>query len=97
MAFSDNFTFVLVCVRFALAYLIMLILNVCFSFRSVLNTSSLLCDCYMQWLGPWLTDNHFQHSVSAACAHPASLFGRSVLSVSPELFVCGQSGLLFIF
>uniref|UniRef100_A0A674N536 Leucine rich repeats and immunoglobulin like domains 2 n=1 Tax=Takifugu rubripes TaxID=31033 RepID=A0A674N536_TAKRU len=54
----------------------------------VLNTSSLLCDCYMQWLGPWLTDNQFQQSVSAVCAHPANLFGRSVLSISPELFVC---------
>lgn len=48
----------------------------------------------MQWLGPWLTDNQFQQSVSAVCAHPANLFGRSVLSISPELFVCGQSGFL---
>lgn len=48
----------------------------------------------MQWLGPWLTDNQFQQSVSAVCAHPATLFGRSVLSISPELFVCGQSGFL---
>uniref|UniRef100_A0A671YKT5 Leucine rich repeats and immunoglobulin like domains 2 n=1 Tax=Sparus aurata TaxID=8175 RepID=A0A671YKT5_SPAAU len=54
----------------------------------VLNTSSLLCDCHMQWLGPWLTDSQFQQSVSAICAHPASLLGRSVLSISAEEFVC---------
>uniref|UniRef100_A0A673A3K6 Leucine-rich repeats and immunoglobulin-like domains 2 n=1 Tax=Sphaeramia orbicularis TaxID=375764 RepID=A0A673A3K6_9TELE len=54
----------------------------------ILNTSSLLCDCHMQWLGPWLTDRPFQHSVSAICAHPASLFGRNVLSISPDEFVC---------
>ncbi|XP_015252004.1 PREDICTED: leucine-rich repeats and immunoglobulin-like domains protein 2 [Cyprinodon variegatus] len=54
----------------------------------VLNTSSLLCDCHMQWLGPWLTENHFHQSVSAVCAHPADLFGRSVLSISPDEFVC---------
>uniref|UniRef100_A0A3Q3WQL5 Ig-like domain-containing protein n=1 Tax=Mola mola TaxID=94237 RepID=A0A3Q3WQL5_MOLML len=56
--------------------------------KVILNTSSLLCDCHMQWLGPWLTDSHFQQSVSAVCAHPASLLGRNVLSISPEVFVC---------
>uniref|UniRef100_A0A8C6LP20 Leucine rich repeats and immunoglobulin like domains 2 n=1 Tax=Nothobranchius furzeri TaxID=105023 RepID=A0A8C6LP20_NOTFU len=54
----------------------------------VLNTSSLLCDCHMQWLGPWLTESQFQHSVLAVCAHPANLFGRAVLSISPDEFVC---------
>uniref|UniRef100_A0A7N9AXT2 Leucine-rich repeats and immunoglobulin-like domains 2 n=1 Tax=Mastacembelus armatus TaxID=205130 RepID=A0A7N9AXT2_9TELE len=57
----------------------------------ILNTSSLLCDCHMQWLGPWLADSQFhgrQQSVSAVCAHPVSLLGRSVLFISPEEFVC---------
>uniref|UniRef100_A0A3P9KR96 Leucine-rich repeats and immunoglobulin-like domains 2 n=1 Tax=Oryzias latipes TaxID=8090 RepID=A0A3P9KR96_ORYLA len=54
----------------------------------VLNTSSLLCDCHMQWLGPWLSESPFLQSVSAVCAHPADLFGRNVLSISPEEFVC---------
>uniref|UniRef100_A0A8D3CRH3 Leucine-rich repeats and immunoglobulin-like domains 2 n=1 Tax=Scophthalmus maximus TaxID=52904 RepID=A0A8D3CRH3_SCOMX len=54
----------------------------------VLNTSSLLCDCHMQWLGPWLKDHEFHQSVSAVCAHPATLLGRSVLTVTPEEFVC---------
>ncbi|CDQ67307.1 unnamed protein product [Oncorhynchus mykiss] len=53
-----------------------------------LNTSSLLCDCQLQFLGPWLTDNRFLQSVSAMCAHPASLLGRNVLSVSLEELVC---------
>ncbi|XP_010788978.1 leucine-rich repeats and immunoglobulin-like domains protein 2 [Notothenia coriiceps] len=54
----------------------------------VLNTSSLLCDCHMQWLGPWLTENSFLQSVSAVCAHPASLLAHNVLSVGPQEFVC---------
>ncbi|XP_043978128.1 leucine-rich repeats and immunoglobulin-like domains protein 2 isoform X2 [Gambusia affinis] len=54
----------------------------------VLNSSSLLCDCHMQWLGPWLTEGQFLQSVSAVCAHPAGLLGRSILSISPEEFVC---------
>uniref|UniRef100_A0A665TCK7 Ig-like domain-containing protein n=1 Tax=Echeneis naucrates TaxID=173247 RepID=A0A665TCK7_ECHNA len=58
------------------------------SVHSVLNTSSLLCDCHMQWLGPWLTDSPFQQSVSAVCAHPVSLLGRNVLVIGPEEFVC---------
>ncbi|XP_034021725.1 leucine-rich repeats and immunoglobulin-like domains protein 2 isoform X2 [Thalassophryne amazonica] len=53
-----------------------------------LNTSSLLCDCHLQWLGQWLIDSHFQLSASVVCAHPANLLGRSVLSISPDEFVC---------
>ncbi|XP_053724937.1 leucine-rich repeats and immunoglobulin-like domains protein 2 [Synchiropus splendidus] len=54
----------------------------------ILNTSSLLCDCHMRWFGPWLTDTRFESSVTAVCAHPASLLGRSVLSVTPDEFIC---------
>ena len=57
---------------------------------SMLNTTSLLCDCQLQWLGQWLIDSHFHQSVSAVCAHPASLVGRDILSVTAEEFVCGQ-------
>lgn len=66
-----------------------------FSVLSVLNTSSLLCDCHMQWLGPWMSQSLFQPSVSAVCAHPANLLGRSVLTVGAEEFVCGKSFVLF--
>ncbi|KAJ8360480.1 hypothetical protein SKAU_G00170050 [Synaphobranchus kaupii] len=54
----------------------------------LLNSSSLLCDCQLQWMGRWLTGSNFQNSVAAVCAHPASLLGRSVLSVTPNEFVC---------
>uniref|UniRef100_A0AAV2M781 Ig-like domain-containing protein n=1 Tax=Knipowitschia caucasica TaxID=637954 RepID=A0AAV2M781_KNICA len=54
----------------------------------VLNTSSLLCDCHMQWLPPWLLDKPFQTSVFAVCAHPANLLGQSVLTISQDSFVC---------
>ncbi|XP_077191044.1 leucine-rich repeats and immunoglobulin-like domains protein 2 [Paroedura picta] len=54
----------------------------------VLNTSSLLCDCQLKWLVPWMTQHHFQEAVSVACAHPAWLAGQNVLSVDPEDFVC---------
>lgn len=54
----------------------------------ILNSSSLLCDCHMQWLAPWLMDKPFQQSVSAVCAHPATLLGQSVLSISADSFVC---------
>ncbi|XP_030632537.1 leucine-rich repeats and immunoglobulin-like domains protein 2 [Chanos chanos] len=55
-----------------------------------LNTSSLLCDCQLQWLAQWLIDSHFQQSCTAVCAHPPALSGRSVLSVRPEEFVCND-------
>ncbi|XP_017553323.1 leucine-rich repeats and immunoglobulin-like domains protein 2 [Pygocentrus nattereri] len=55
-----------------------------------LNTSSLLCDCQLTWLGQWLTDGHFQQSCSAVCAHPARLAGRSIFTVRPEEFVCND-------
>ncbi|XP_056461456.1 leucine-rich repeats and immunoglobulin-like domains protein 2 isoform X2 [Gadus chalcogrammus] len=54
----------------------------------MLNTTSLLCDCQLQWLGQWLIDSHFHQSVSAVCAHPANLVGRDILSVTAEEFVC---------
>ncbi|XP_059426550.1 leucine-rich repeats and immunoglobulin-like domains protein 2 [Carassius carassius] len=55
-----------------------------------LNTSSLLCDCQLQWLGQWLIDSQFQQSCTAICAHPAFLAGSSVLVIKPEEFVCND-------
>ncbi|XP_018616249.1 leucine-rich repeats and immunoglobulin-like domains protein 2 isoform X1 [Scleropages formosus] len=54
----------------------------------LMNTSSLLCDCQLQWLAQWLKEHHFEQSVTAVCAHPASLLGHSILSLSPEELVC---------
>lgn len=65
--------------------------NACkFVFVSDLNTSSLLCDCQLQWLAKWLIDNRFQQSCIAVCAHPASLAGSSVFVVKPEEFICSE-------
>lgn len=55
-----------------------------------LNSSSLLCDCQLQWLGQWLINSRFQQSCTAVCAHPAFLAGSSVLAVKPEEFVCSD-------
>ncbi|KAI7807735.1 leucine-rich repeats and immunoglobulin-like domains protein 2 [Triplophysa rosa] len=54
-----------------------------------LNTSSLLCDCQLQWLSKWLI-NRFQQSCMVVCAHPASLAGSSVIMIKPEEFVCND-------
>lgn len=54
----------------------------------LLNSSSLLCDCQLQWLAPWLAGRPFQRSVTAVCAHPSSLMGRSLLTLSPDLLLC---------
>ncbi|XP_072002918.1 leucine-rich repeats and immunoglobulin-like domains protein 3 [Engystomops pustulosus] len=53
-----------------------------------LNTSSLLCDCQLKWLPHWLTENRLQTFVNANCAHPQSLKGKSIFSVSSDGFVC---------
>ncbi|XP_069843818.1 leucine-rich repeats and immunoglobulin-like domains protein 3 isoform X2 [Dipodomys merriami] len=53
-----------------------------------LNTSSLLCDCQLKWLPQWVAENNFQSFVSAICAHPQLLKGRSIFAISPDGFVC---------
>lgn len=55
-----------------------------------LNTSSLLCDCQLQWLGQWMIDGRFQQSCIAVCAYPAFLAGSSVFVVKPEEFICND-------
>ncbi|XP_063303030.1 leucine-rich repeats and immunoglobulin-like domains protein 3 [Pelobates fuscus] len=53
-----------------------------------LNTSSLLCDCHLQWLPRWLAENNYETYVNASCAHPQILKGRNIFMVNPEGFVC---------
>ncbi|XP_077121492.1 leucine-rich repeats and immunoglobulin-like domains protein 3 isoform X1 [Ranitomeya variabilis] len=53
-----------------------------------LNTSSLLCDCQLKWLPPWLTENKLQTFVKANCAHPQTLKDKSIFSVRADGFVC---------
>uniref|UniRef100_A0A8C1DNF8 Leucine-rich repeats and immunoglobulin-like domains 2 n=1 Tax=Cyprinus carpio carpio TaxID=630221 RepID=A0A8C1DNF8_CYPCA len=59
-----------------------------------LNSSSLLCDCQLQWLGQWLIDSQFQQSCTAVCAHPAFLAGSSVLVIKPEEFPCNKISMI---
>ncbi|XP_069332142.1 leucine-rich repeats and immunoglobulin-like domains protein 1 isoform X6 [Eulemur rufifrons] len=53
-----------------------------------ISSDSFLCDCQLKWLPPWLTGRMLQAFVTATCAHPESLKGQSIFSVSPESFVC---------
>ncbi|KAJ8249764.1 hypothetical protein COCON_G00229800 [Conger conger] len=53
-----------------------------------LNTSSLLCDCQLKWLPPWVAERGFSPFINASCAHPLTLKGRSLFAVSQEDFVC---------
>uniref|UniRef100_A0A672QUH9 Leucine-rich repeats and immunoglobulin-like domains protein 3 n=1 Tax=Sinocyclocheilus grahami TaxID=75366 RepID=A0A672QUH9_SINGR len=55
-----------------------------------LNTSSLLCDCQLKWLSPWVAEHAFLPLVNASCAHPHLLKGRSVFAVAHDEFVCGD-------
>ncbi|XP_038675482.1 leucine-rich repeats and immunoglobulin-like domains protein 2 [Scyliorhinus canicula] len=53
-----------------------------------LNTSSLLCDCQLKWLPQFLVEKQFQHMVTADCAHPAWLAGKSIFNVDAEDYIC---------
>uniref|UniRef100_A0A8C5VQW9 Leucine rich repeats and immunoglobulin like domains 1 n=1 Tax=Microcebus murinus TaxID=30608 RepID=A0A8C5VQW9_MICMU len=53
-----------------------------------ISSDSFLCDCQLKWLPPWLAGRTLQPFVTATCAHPESLKGRSIFSVSPDSFVC---------
>ncbi|XP_073425848.1 leucine-rich repeats and immunoglobulin-like domains protein 1 isoform X1 [Dendrobates tinctorius] len=53
-----------------------------------INSESLLCDCHLKWLPPWLTSRKLQSNVKALCAHPESLQNKSVFSVPLRSFVC---------
>ncbi|XP_064450037.1 leucine-rich repeats and immunoglobulin-like domains protein 1 isoform X7 [Mirounga angustirostris] len=53
-----------------------------------ISSDSFLCDCQLKWLPTWLVGRTLQASVTATCAHPEALKGRSIFSVPPESFVC---------
>nr|XP_020752211.1 leucine-rich repeats and immunoglobulin-like domains protein 1 isoform X2 [Odocoileus virginianus texanus] len=53
-----------------------------------ISSDSFLCDCQLKWLPPWLLGRTLQGFVTATCAHPEALKGRSIFSVPPESFVC---------
>ncbi|XP_032898195.1 leucine-rich repeats and immunoglobulin-like domains protein 2 [Amblyraja radiata] len=54
----------------------------------VLNTSSLLCDCQLKWLPQFLIEKKFSHMVTAKCAHPVWLAGKSIFNIDVEDYIC---------
>lgn len=56
-----------------------------------LNSSSLLCDCQLKWLPPWLDANGaLAATVDLKCGHPEPLVGSVVQNVSIHNFTCGK-------
>ncbi|XP_057363619.1 leucine-rich repeats and immunoglobulin-like domains protein 1 isoform X2 [Manis pentadactyla] len=53
-----------------------------------ISSDSLLCDCQLKWLPPWLLGRMLHVFVTATCAHPEALKGQSIFSVPLESFVC---------
>lgn len=53
-----------------------------------LSSTTLLCDCELQWLPEWLTQAGFHTSVTARCAHPEWLKGKSIFEIDKEDFTC---------
>ncbi|KAG7495349.1 leucine-rich repeats and immunoglobulin-like domains protein 1 [Solea senegalensis] len=54
----------------------------------LIQSDSFLCDCQLHWLPEWLLTRGLQAGVEAACAHPESLKGTSVLQAPSRSFVC---------
>ncbi|KAM6928381.1 leucine-rich repeats and immunoglobulin-like domains protein 1 [Xenentodon cancila] len=54
----------------------------------VIQSSSFLCDCQLQWLPGWVVSRGLQAGVNASCAHPASSQGTSIFEAPSNSFVC---------
>ncbi|XP_069692853.1 leucine-rich repeats and immunoglobulin-like domains protein 3 isoform X2 [Periplaneta americana] len=54
----------------------------------LINTSSLLCDCKLEWFPSWLGKIMFQTPIVTVCAYPEWLKGKSLTQVHPENFTC---------
>lgn len=55
----------------------------------MLNTTSLLCDCNLQWFAEWLRAKAFK--AHAICSYPAWLRGVPLLDVPVNNFTCGSN------
>ena len=53
-----------------------------------LNSSSVLCDCYLKWLPRWLNETGVTGAGEASCAHPETLKGRPIMQVPYESYTC---------
>ncbi|KAM9409703.1 leucine-rich repeats and immunoglobulin-like domains protein 1 [Pholidichthys leucotaenia] len=54
----------------------------------VIQSSSFLCDCQLQWLPDWLVTRGLQAGINATCAHPENLKGTSIFEAPSSSFVC---------
>lgn len=56
----------------------------------LINSGSLLCDCYLKWFPKWLNDTSGLHRshVTATCAHPEQLKGQMITFVPYESYTC---------
>ena len=53
-----------------------------------INSSSLLCDCYLKWFPVWLHESKVVGSDEAACAHPQSLKGTTIDVIPQDQYLC---------
>ena len=56
----------------------------------LLNSGSMLCDCYLKWFPKWLNETVGLHKgqVTATCAHPEQLKGQFITYVPYESYTC---------
>ena len=66
-------------------------IDLLFSFVSrFLNSSSMLCDCQLEWFPEWINQAGHRTTVQAECAHPEALLGQDIFSVESRDFTCGK-------
>ncbi|XP_067934763.1 leucine-rich repeats and immunoglobulin-like domains protein 2 isoform X2 [Watersipora subatra] len=53
-----------------------------------MDTSSLVCDCKISWLPPWLEQRGMSSTVEGRCAHPPALVGQSIFEIELQRFEC---------
>lgn len=54
-----------------------------------LNTSTLLCDCNLQWFAEWLQENRYMTSqITVKCDYPLWLRGKSIINIPSANFTC---------
>lgn len=59
-------------------------------FFRLVNTSSLLCDCKLDWLSAWLKEWRLGSEGDFVCGHPEHLQNISLFDVNPVNMTCGK-------
>ena len=63
---------------------------VCCILPSELETSSLVCDCHLDWVIDWVKTTRIKVDGIANCALPTALRGQAVKSLKAEDLHCSQ-------